>query len=98
VQSAGIAPATFVAPLTKQMLRERNIPADAQFPKGLELVLSQRYDVVVNMSGEALPLTGAHIIDWPVADPIGKSEETYRNVAAQIEALVMRLILDLRQA
>jgi protein-tyrosine-phosphatase len=36
------------------------------------------------------------VIEWGVRDPIGQSESVYRAVAAQIEGLVMRLILELR--
>ena len=38
----------------------------------------------------------ARMVDWPVPDPVGQNEEVYRAVAAQIEGLVMRLILELR--
>jgi hypothetical protein len=49
--------------------------------------------VIVNMSGEKLPLApGARVRDWPVRDPIGQQESIYKAVAEQIEGLVMRLI------
>jgi arsenate reductase (thioredoxin) len=98
VRSAGLAPASIVQPLTRQVLTEKNIPSDGQFPKGLESVAADSFDVVVNISGEPLPSrpVAQRSLEWRVRDPIGQSESLYRSVAAEIEALVMRLILELR--
>ena len=52
--------------------------------------------VVVNMSGVPLQLPGARTVEWTVQDPIGQKDTVYKNVANQIEGLVMRLILELR--
>ncbi len=97
-QSAGVNPATYIAPLTKQTLGERNLNIDNHFPKGMDHVRSQPFDVVINMSGLPIGLPGARAIEWTVPDPIGQTESYYRTVAAQIEGLVMRLILELRAA
>ena len=96
VQSAGVSPATYIAPLTKQTLGERNLTIDDHFPKGMDLMRRQQFDVVVNMSGFPLGLPGARLIEWTVPDPIGQTEAVYRTVATQIEGLVMRLIMELR--
>jgi len=97
--SAGLSPAAIVQPLTAKVLAERNVHIEGHFPKGMEIAATSQFDVVVNMSGEPLPpIPGAKIRDWPVRDPIGQSEETYRAVAHQIEGLVMRLILELRSS
>jgi len=100
-QSAGLSPATMISPLTKQILQERNIRMDGHFPKGFDIMVREQYDVIVNMSGQNLQgetrlLTSARVIDWRVPDPIGRTDEVYRSVAAQIEGLVMALILELR--
>jgi arsenate reductase (thioredoxin) len=98
VQSAGLAPAASMPPLTKQTLSEKNIPMEGQFPKGVESFTGEPFEVVVNLSGERLPaaLAAARSIEWSVHDPIGESDSVYRAVATQIEGLVMRLILELR--
>lgn len=97
--SAGLSPAAIVQPLTKQVLAERNVRIDEQFPKGMEILTRERFDVIVNMSGQKLPLApGARVRDWPVRDPIGENEPVYKAVAEQIEGLVMRLILELRSS
>ena len=98
VQSAGVSPATIIAPLTKQTLAERNLSIGDQFPKGLELVGHKPFDLVVNISGIPVTLPGARTVDWVVPDPIGRKDEVYRAVATQLEGLVMRLILELRTA
>ena len=101
--SAGLAPAGLIAPLTRLMLNARNVPSDGQFPKSLSAFSGQPFDLVVNLSGEPLdrPLKAigspsARVVDWPVRDPIGQSESVYREVSAEIEHRVMRLILELR--
>lgn len=100
--SAGLSPATIVAPMTRQVLNEKNVRIDGQFPKALDTMLRERFDIVVNMSGAKIALPAdaknAKLIEWPVADPIGQKDAFYRMVAAQIEALVMRLVLELRTA
>ena len=83
-------------PLTKQVLAEHNVRIDDHFPKALDIAMREPADLIINMSGHPLQLPGAKIIDWRVQDPIGMNESVYRTVATQIEALVMRLILDLR--
>jgi protein-tyrosine-phosphatase len=96
--SAGLSPAAGLPPLTRQVLTEKRIPSDGQFPKGLEAFGGESFEVVINLSGERLPpgVSAARLVEWNVRDPIGESETVYRAVAAQIEGLVMRLILELR--
>jgi|HubBroStandDraft_6_1064221.scaffolds.fasta_scaffold372872_2 arsenate reductase len=96
VRSAGTDPATYVSPLTKQILAERNLNIDGQFPKSLELLTTESFDFLINMSGYSVSLPNARVLTWVVPDPIGQREEVYRAVAAQIEGLVMRFILELR--
>lgn len=96
--SAGLSPAAVIAPMTEVVLNERNVSVEGQFPKAFETMARQPFDIVVNMSGVRIALEGTRVIDWPVVDPMGQSSEIYRSVAAQIETLVMRLILELRAA
>ncbi len=95
--SAGLAPAISVAPLTRTVMLEKNIDIGEAFPKGVDAVIRNGVDLIVNMSGHKLPAkTGAPVEDWTVRDPIGESEEVYREVRDQIEQRVMRLILGMR--
>ncbi len=95
-ESAGLMPASIIAPLTRQVLAERNLNINDHYPKGLEIAGREPFDVVVNMSGMRVNLPDARELTWPVRDPIGQPESVYRSVVQQIEGLVMGLILDLR--
>lgn len=96
VRSAGIAPANTIAPLTKQTLAAWNLNIDDHFPKDLNVMRREHFDVVVNMSGMPLGLPGVRMVDWTIPDPIGEKATVYQAVANLIEKLVMRLILELR--
>jgi arsenate reductase len=99
VESAGLSPAAIVQPETKKVMAERNVRIDQQFPKGMEILAREKFDVIVNMSGQKLPVApGAKVREWLVKDPIGQSDAVYKTVVEQIEALVMRLILEMRSA
>jgi len=96
-RSAGIAPAAVVSPLTIQTMREKNIDVSKAWPKTLREAKTEGWDLIVNMSGERLAAKAVGPTEeWKVRDPIGESAEVFREVANQIEQLVMRLILNLR--
>ena len=97
-QSAGVSPANMIAPQTRMILAEWSLRIDDHFPKSMDIIREQPFDLVVNMSGIPVELPGARIIEWTVPDPIGQKESLYRAVATQLEGLVMGLILDLRTA
>lgn len=94
--SAGVSPAAIIAPLIRKVLSERNIPIGDQYPKGMEMAQREPCDIFVNMSGLPLSMAAERVVNWRVEDPIGHDEAVYRQVAAQIEEMVMRLILELR--
>jgi arsenate reductase (thioredoxin) len=92
-----LAPAMTVSSLTHQVMIERNIDIGQEFPKSLEMASPSEVDLIVNMSGHPLPWnTQVRLETWAVRDPIGESEEVYREVRDQIEQRVMRLILKVR--
>ena len=74
-QSAGVSPATTIAPLTQQSAERKKCEHRRQFPKGLDLFTREQFDVIVNMSGTPLAHQSAAVIDWPVPDPIGQSRK-----------------------
>jgi arsenate reductase len=95
--SAGLAPALMVSSLTHKVMLEKNIEISDEFPKGLDLAKPTGADLIINMSGHPLPEeTDARVENWNIRDPIGESEEVYREVRDQIEQRVMRLILKMR--
>lgn len=98
VASAGLSPASIVQLLTKKVMAERGIDIEEHFPKDLGNVGVSGYDLLINISGVKLPgRVPIEVREWKILDPIGQSEEFYREVRDQIEDLVMRLILELRR-
>jgi arsenate reductase len=94
--SAGLAPALAVAPLTQRVMIEKNIDLGDCYPKGLQHVQGE-FDLIINMSGFSLPEhRGAQVEVWDVLDPIGESQEVFRQVRDQIEQRVLELIERLR--
>jgi len=95
-QSAGLAPALAVAPLTHKVMLEKDIDLGDLYPKDLDH-LREPADLIINMSGHSLPLIGGvPVQEWKVRDPIGESEEVYRAVRDQIERKVRDLVEALR--
>jgi protein-tyrosine-phosphatase len=85
-----------VAPLTHKVMIEKNIDVGDLFPKDFKSMMDGA-DVIVNMSGHELPVKPAVPVEtWQLRDPIGQSEEIYREVRDQIEHRVMQFILALR--
>jgi len=99
VSSAGLSPASSIPDLTKAVMLDKNIKLDDQFPKGIEIFPKHQWDVVVNISGQALPsLDAQRILEWRIQDPMGQRQVVHEKVRDEIENLVMRLILELRVA
>jgi protein-tyrosine-phosphatase len=101
-ESAGIAPAPIVQPLTYEALQEKGLSLDAdQRPRKLEDADWTSADIIINMSGSGiLPLIpgykGNNLI-WDVDDPIGRPLAEYRKSRDKIERLVGRLAELLRR-
>ena len=99
ISSAGLSPASSIPELTRAVMMDKNIMLDGQSPKGIEVFPKVQWDVVVNISGQPLPqIQAAKLIEWKIQDPIGQRQIVHERVRDEIENLVMRLILDLRNA
>ena len=96
--SAGLAPASRVAPDTVRAMQEKNIDLREHFPKTLRQLARVQFDAVVNMSGAPLPEDlKAPVKEWQIPDPIAMDYQKHCQVRDEIEKQVMRLLLDLRQ-
>lgn len=97
VQSAGLMPIDAVPAQTQQVMLEKHVPTEGQYPKGVELFRHAEFDLVINMSGTFLPrnLREKERI-WTVSDPYGSTDEAYREVRDEIADRVADLIADLR--
>lgn len=95
--SAGLSPISSVPLLTRQVMFEKNVAIDAQYPKGVEVFRGRPFDAVINMSGLSLPANvNGPVEEWLIADPYGRSDGVYRQVRDMVETRVMQLILRLR--
>ncbi len=93
--SAGLFPAGFIPPLTIKVMLEKNIDLSEALSKGLEAA-PKKIDILINMTGQKISPPGVVVEEWRVLDPVGMSEQVFRQVANEIEQRVMRLVLQLR--
>ena len=99
--SAGLGPAMSVARDTKAAMAEKGIDLRDHFPKAIRHLGRAQFDLVINMSGsEILPeqVPGAVIVEWDVDDPVSVTFEEHCKIRDRIETMVMKLVLDLRDA
>ena len=95
--SAGLAPASEIAPDTMRAMDEKSIDLRDQFPKSLRHLSRVQFDLVVNMSGMGLPgEMNARILEWDVPDPVMMTYEDHCDIRDLIERKVMQLILEMR--
>jgi arsenate reductase len=94
--SAGLGPAMSVSPMTIDAMKEKNIDMSDAVPKGVDDVDRSGLSLIVNISGQKLPVRGISLVDWDVRDPIGRDEKVFREVRDEIERRVMQLILQFR--
>lgn len=98
VASAGLAPASLVAPLTRQaMIESKGIDLTGQWPKSV-FELHGPWDLIINISGMTFPPTvhARQIRIWTIHDPVLDPLPVHIEVANKIEALVQQLVLELR--
>ena len=96
--SAGLAPATRIAPDTIDAMDEKGIDLRDHFPKSIRHLGRIEFDLVVNISGETLPTPmKCPVREWDVEDPVSLKYEAHCEVRDDIERRVMDLILELRR-
>jgi arsenate reductase len=95
--SAGLSAVAVSYPLTKSILLEKNVDPGIHIPRRFTDMKLKNFDLIVNMSGETLPMdAGVPVEVWEIEDPFGRTEETFRKVRDEIEMRVMHLILRIR--
>jgi arsenate reductase len=96
--SAGLAPATRVAPDTLEAMDEKGIDLRDHFPKSIRHLGRIEFDLVVNISGEHLPTPmKCPVREWDVEDPVSLKYDDHCAVRDDIERRVMDLILEFRR-
>jgi arsenate reductase len=96
--SAGVSPATSLAPDTIRAMLEKSIDLRKHFPKSIRQLGRVKWDLVVNMSETFVPEdTGLRLVEWEVPDPVCMEYKDHCRVRDVIERNVMNLILELRR-
>ncbi len=97
VRSAGSEPASELNPAIVQVLKERGLGVDKEFPKSLTEEDARTADVIVTMGcGDSCPVyLGRRYVDWELADPAGKSVEVVRPIVDEIDRRVRELVVEL---
>ena len=97
--SAGLAPASRVAPDTLSAMDEKGLDLRDHFPKSIRHLGRIEFDLVINMSGYELPppYDAAPARVWDVPDPVMTDYSRHCEIRDRIENLVMDLILELRR-
>ena len=97
-ESAGLSPAPDAFSWSRKVLSEINVDLGDHVPRRLLDLSLNKYDIIVNMSGQPLPFDpgGVRVETWNVPDPFGGTEEDFRRTREQLEMLVMNLILKIR--
>ena len=91
--SAGVYPASMVAPDTMRAMAEKGLDLKGQFPKNVNQLDLAKFDLIVDMSGglmEGAPKTPVEV--WDVPDPVVMEYEEHCRVRDRIELLVKDLI------
>ena len=96
-KSAGLLPARSVASVTRLVMDEKEISLRNAEPKGLKHFDLSRIDVIVNMSGHAMPSFQTPVLRWAVRDPNGKDESVHRHVRDRVETHVIEMVTGLRE-
>ena len=94
VRDAGSDPSNEVNPTVAKALAELGLSAVDHTPTRLDDHLVEQADVVVTLGcNETCPaVPGKRVIDWPVADPKGKDEQTVRGILADLDTRVRDLL------
>jgi len=98
-RSAGLLPSRSVSSVTRLVMEEKGITSLRQATaKGLNEIDLERIDLIVNLSGHALPSFRTPVLRFALRDPNGKDEAVHRLVRDRAEAYTMDLVTALRDA
>jgi len=96
VRSAGSAPGSAINPVVAEILRERGLDPEREFPKPLTDEAARAADVIVTMGcGDECPFfPGKRYLDWELTDPAGLPVEEVRPIVDEIERRVLALLAE----
>lgn len=97
--SAGLEPARTIPAATRAVMAEKGTPLfPDQKPRPLAEFDLSGFDVIVNLSGAALPKTPAAVLEPLVPSPLPDDLESHRAVRDRMEIFVRFLIEHFRRA
>jgi protein-tyrosine-phosphatase len=97
-ESAGLKPARHVSWRTVAVMREKDIAVDEHPPRSLTNLNLDSFDLIVNLSGRALPRTSAHVLAMPLPNPARGDMDLHRQVRDSVEHVVRTLLVKLQSA
>ena len=95
VRAAGMRPAEGVNPVVAEVLAERGIVIEEEFPTGTPYDVEDAADVVVAMGCDLPQYPARRVIKWDIADPAGRELRDVREICDRIEEGVRGLLADL---
>jgi ArsR family transcriptional regulator len=97
VRSAGSLPAGQVNPTVVEVMTQRGVDLDGEFPKPITDDFIRAADVVITMGcGDACPIyPGRRYLDWDLPDPADQPLDIVAGIADRIEAKVNQLLTEL---
>ena len=97
--SAGVVPAGRISNRTRSMMAECGVPlSPEQAPKAIRGMDLSQFDLIVNLSEYGIPQATTPVIRRTLADPIAVSDESFREVRAEVEKIVGYLVDHFRRA
>jgi len=96
--SAGLQPASRVSRRTMEVMAEKGIALDAHEPRPLDDFDLDSFDLIVNMSGRALPACHARVLPVPLPDPGRGDLNLHRQVRDSVDRAVRTLVVKLQTA
>ncbi|MDO5499798.1 MAG: arsenate reductase ArsC [Propionibacteriaceae bacterium] len=95
VRAAGMRPALGVNPAVAEVLAERGIEIDGEFPTGIPFNVEDAADIVIDMGCDLPHYPARRVIKWDVDDPEGRDVTEVRRICDKIEIRVRALLDDL---
>lgn len=95
VRAAGMHPTGDVNPAVAEVLAERGIEINRDFPTGTPYDIEDAADIVVDMGADLPRFPARRIIVWDIEDPAGRRVEAVRRICDDIERRVRELLEEL---
>ncbi|GAA1436785.1 arsenate reductase ArsC [Mycobacterium cookii] len=95
--SAGTQPGDHVHPEVAAVLEKLGLDASRERPELLtrDTVAASTMAITLGCGEECPYVPGVTYVDWPVADPGGRDEETVRAIIADLDGRVRALLVEL---